>query len=415
MKLGIKNGSLEKALLQIDSDLTQFEKLLDASEREAPLEQDRKRRGNAKVWTNMRVAARHMYNALAAHWQCSPDHHHVASLKLENRKVETCTISRFSVVTSWHSGTQQPIWNELEIEPKATNASIQAPLISHKSTQAKAGSGGFRVSFMAVAPSVTITNAQPTATTITKALQIHDFCKWQPPQKPQHDCQGFLEHQSWHHHVFESKTTHQKPSTLSLLPLQDCVTGNAPSGSVAPMFSRGLLTREKYHLATILASSVLQLADTPWLPDSSYALQQIFLMDLQQRHLTTASPYLQHRFPDPVTNQPTSTCALIDNELVFAFGVILIELAYGQPLSTFKLATDRDPQGNDYPHTNFQIALRLVKDLRKMEGEKYAQAAWRCVKCNFEARERSLDNADFQEQFYQGVVLPLQELRDALG
>ena len=86
-----------------------------------------------------------------------------------------------------------------------------------------------------------------------------------------------------------------------------------------------------------------------------------------------------------------------------------------ESLEASKLPSDRDTRGIDYPHPDLQVALRLVIDLSSMEGEKYAEAAWRCVRCNFEARERSMDNAEFQEQFYTRVVVPLQELKDALG
>ena len=63
------------------------------------------------------------------------------------------------------------------------------------------------------------------------------------------------------------------------------------------------------------------------------------------------------------------------NELVFALGVVLIELAYGQPLASFKLPSDLDSEGRDFAHTDLQVALRLVKALPSMEGGKYADAA----------------------------------------
>lgn len=138
-------------------------------------------------------------------------------------------------------------------------------------------------------------------------------------------------------------------------------------------------------------------------------------MDLKHRALTTANPYIRRDFPSVTRLHTKPSTPLIENELVFALGVILIELAYQQPLVNFKQPGDVDDQGNDYPHTKLQIATRLVKDLKSMEGEKYADAAKKCVKCNFDVHDCSLDDADFQEQFYAGVVLPLQELRSQLG
>ena len=176
-----------------------------------------------------------------------------------------------------------------------------------------------------------------------------------------------------------------------------------------------MLIEIRYHIATVLASSVLQLANTPWLPGSALDLEEVFLLDLKQRALTTANPYIRRNFPSATILRRKPSTPLIENELVFALGVILIELAYQQPLANFKQPEDVDDQGNDYPHTELQIAMRLVKDLKSMEGEKYADAAKKCVKCNFDVHNYSLDDADFQEQFYTGVVLPLQELRSQLG
>lgn len=138
-------------------------------------------------------------------------------------------------------------------------------------------------------------------------------------------------------------------------------------------------------------------------------------MDLKQRALTTANPYIRRDFPSTMQAHKKISTPLIENELVFALGVVLIELAYQQPLASFKQPGDVDDNGNDYAHTDLQIATRLVKDLKSMEGEKYADAARKCVKCNFDVHDYSLDNLDFQEQFYTGIVLPLQELRSQLG
>lgn len=176
-----------------------------------------------------------------------------------------------------------------------------------------------------------------------------------------------------------------------------------------------MLTTARYHMATVLASSFLQLANTPWLPGSVFDLEEICLMDLKQRTLTTAIPYIRRGFPAAAAGRTKPSTPLIENDLVFALGVILIELAYQQPLANFKQPGDVDDQGNDYPHTDLLVATRLVKDLKSMEGEKYADAARNCVKCNFDVHDYSLDNAEFQEQFYTGVVLPLQELRAQLG
>lgn len=137
-------------------------------------------------------------------------------------------------------------------------------------------------------------------------------------------------------------------------------------------------------------------------------------MGLKQQTLTTANLYVRRDFPLAGQGHAKPSTPLIENELVFALGVILIELAYKQPLANSKKPGDVDGQGNDYPHTDFLIATRLLGDLKETEGEKYAAAARNCVKCYFDVYDYILDNVEFQEQFYTGVVLPLQELKASL-
>ena len=67
LKIGLKNGNLEAALQQVEADLSQLGQLLDANEREAPIRQERRRKGNAKIWRNIRDAAKSMYEAFATH------------------------------------------------------------------------------------------------------------------------------------------------------------------------------------------------------------------------------------------------------------------------------------------------------------------------------------------------------------
>ena len=291
------------------------------------------------------------------------------------------------------------LWQDVEIESKLTSSAVAA---AAPCAPSPAPTSAFKVSFMSnTASSVALTQVSATRlSSLSPSPNISNLCKWQHgPPAAQNDCFGFVEYQAWHHHMFKSKTKQAKPSNLSLLSLRDCVAGSGSSSAASAIFTRGLSTKERHNLATMLASSVLQLADTRWLSSETvWDLQEVYLIDMKQRALTAANAYVQRSFPQaPSNKQHKAMTPWIDNELVFALGVILIELAYGQSLETFKLPSDRDPQGNDYPHTDLQVALRLVRDLSSMEGKKYAEAAWRCVKCNFEARERSIDNAEFQD------------------
>lgn len=272
LKVGFKNGSLMKALEQIETDLTHLDRLLDANEREAPVRLERKRRGNAKVWQAVREAAKSIYGTLAAHWQCPPGHGHAASLRLETRKAtDLCEDFRFGLIISLdHEGPQPQklLWDELEIEPRRSTPKPQAdttprPPPSLPATQLdptpapKPTVGTFKVTFMTTAPTITIAHTQvhPPAQTHASPNQImgtriKDLCVWQQTHLVMKDeCIGFLEHQLWHHRLFRTKIDHAKPPDLRLLSLRQCITGtgvsNATNSTPSP-FARGLSTIEKY-------------------------------------------------------------------------------------------------------------------------------------------------------------------------
>jgi hypothetical protein len=174
----------------------------------------------------------------------------------------------------------------------------------------------------------------------------------------------------------------------------------------------------RYRLSSILASSVLQLADTPWL-SSNWGLQDIYLLTSSPQNpgLTPAQPYVRRSFVGAkklINTAKATTRPLVANETVFALGVILLELSFGRPLSSFKIATDVDAQGNDTPYTEHLIASRLLEMLILLEGDKYADAAKRCLMGSFNSAGSNLEDPAFQEQFYAGVVAPLQEVYDGL-
>ena len=71
-----------------------------------------------------------------------------------------------------------------------------------------------------------------------------------------------------------------------------------------------------------------------------------------------------------------------------------------------------DIYGNDLAHTNFLIACRLVRNLQRIEDARFAKAARRCVRGHFDSPTASLDDTEFQDQFYTEVAQPLVELNE---
>ena len=176
--------------------------------------------------------------------------------------------------------------------------------------------------------------------------------------------------------------------------------------------------RERLELGVRLASTLLQLHDTPWLPDqwSKDDIYYLTRVDTDKSDL----PYLSKHFVSPsCTNllmQPTQNMEPslgIKNQSIFALGVVLIELWFGKPFDQF-----RDPRDLGYNNavnslSDYATASRLIEDVYEEAGQWYGDAVRRCVYCEFDQRENSLNKGLMKEAVHRGVVAPLEKNLDA--
>jgi hypothetical protein len=184
---------------------------------------------------------------------------------------------------------------------------------------------------------------------------------------------------------------------------------NTASFTLYNEFCTQMLTRNRCSLALTLASAVLHLHGTSWLAET-WSMNDIHIMG--RTSLLSDQPYLSKNFI-PSTNVPSAGITgpklrIIKNSMIFGLGVALLEIAYGSPLSTFETADDLD-HGTRLDWTDYLIADRLTNGLSARELPNYANATRRCIHCNFDSSVYSLNNNDFRERFYQGVIVPLQE------
>lgn len=127
INIGLENGSLTKALKIIEDDLFRLERLLEGGAQPSGTGQPHKRRGNARAWQNIRENAKRVFNALASHWQCSCQHAHEASLRLEARKAQKQAGLgvRFNVLFSFDVNatvTSKPPWEWRNVEIESNEA-----------------------------------------------------------------------------------------------------------------------------------------------------------------------------------------------------------------------------------------------------------------------------------------------------
>ncbi|UPX18480.1 uncharacterized protein EKO05_0008779 [Ascochyta rabiei] len=175
--------------------------------------------------------------------------------------------------------------------------------------------------------------------------------------------------------------------------------------------------RERVRLAIILASSVLQLHETPWL-ENNWGLDNIYFVERPGFPLYDqpfVSPGLDTNVSSQTNTIPKQLGRIIQNQPLFALGVALIELWYGETLSDLHEDEDgpRDPadlQGSFL--TRLNTAYRLADELADDAGAKYSDAVRRCIRCDFSLRANSLEDVQLQKAVFQGVVTQLKATHD---
>jgi hypothetical protein len=177
--------------------------------------------------------------------------------------------------------------------------------------------------------------------------------------------------------------------------------------------------RDRLKLAVTLASSILQLHETPWLEDN-WGKDSIFFVNRPGKTFYD-QPFVSQHFNQTITaatpSMPNHMSCIIRNQTLYALGVALIELWYRKPIAELHEGMD-GPQntGNDMLDlmTQFRTADRLSETLYDEAGAKYSDAVRRCIRCDFDRRASSLEDAQFQKAVYQGVIAQLQANYDYL-
>jgi hypothetical protein len=169
-----------------------------------------------------------------------------------------------------------------------------------------------------------------------------------------------------------------------------------------------ILTRDRCSLALTLANAVLHFHDTPWLAER-WDISDVSMLSDIRGSSPGDLPYVSKRFACSSTTVRKAQFFAVKNATTFALGVALLEISYGNCLETFATPEDLDANGSSMLYTDYSIANRLVEGIHKRELPNYANATRRCIHCTFDSSVYNLNDDNFRERFYQGVVVPLQQ------
>ena len=339
-------------------------------------------------------------------------------------------------------------WQELEVEPVdgAPAPSPPAPIIPPVSAEKSKKKVGFAIpAHAAHAPSKVSTEASdtvpaalhatmislnngPSASMSSETTVITDICTALHKECINTSCEmkkciGLLMDDETsdpdrHRLYLLDGRAPTNPAPVSL----ESLLANTTSGGKRVWRPPGgtITRRDRLYLATTLASSVLQL-DGSWMK-KHWRSRDIMFLPKEGSKADYSSPYISWKVHEEPPTAPTASKAanallmahLIRSEVLFALGITLIELSFGQTLGEMQLPEDIDPTNEAL--TNFKTGHRLLDHVYDESGTRYGDVVRRCLGCPFDVRDASLDNDEFQGLVFENIVMPLtDDLKDFEG
>lgn len=368
--------------------------------------------------------ARSLFHTLRSGLQCQCDGHAV-KLRLESRdhkaelEEDLLKNTQFRVIFTLTSSVPAKIepWKEADIRWIADKPQ-SVPLPSCATTNCTTVKAARRVRFdhsqsqtSANGTTVTVLEQQAIIAMSSMPSHISDLClAIGKPQQPQKDaCAGYLLDSFKRKHGIYLLDPPMCPNNQPEWPaytLRQVLTKQAG-------FKRRLMQHDKFKVAVDLASSVLQLHKTPWLKDD-WGDSDVYFVHRPGAPAATIyqHPFIYRKFSSAVTSTgPASQPQIrrvIRNQTLFTLGVLLIELLYG--VSIEELQTSHDLACEGTPGAVWCTAERLVDEEIALEaGQLYSDAVRRCIRCDFNKQNMSLDDQEFLEAVYEGVVAPLEK------
>lgn len=235
-----------KLLADIDKNNTYLERLTPGVLDTEAASATKAKKIDISRWESVRRSAKSLYCAICAGWlcQCHSQVAHLARLRLEEWATTKSGRPRFGVSFSFsYRASGDVSWQETEVEPE-----------DEDETESTLASAGQRATFaQTAAPHSPITLPQKCITNLCTELAS---CNGSATGA----CLGFVLEKSRRHYIHLVKSSPQVPtSTISLYELL------RSGGRTSSPTSLRLQLVDRYKLACIFASSLLQLHTTSWL------------------------------------------------------------------------------------------------------------------------------------------------------
>lgn len=267
-----------------------------------------------------------------------------------------------------------------------------------------------------------ITNTVVTNVASLDLSQVDDFCR--RSETVARDCGGRAllgswqdPHAKWFCVPSTQQTTSQSLSEMIRWIAEEPVLRSLP---------RPLLVE----LAGDVAEGLMEFYSTPWLAHTNLGHNVRYFNPAVESPAMAShleGPYFVARVDSTETNpRPPSTNLLeardaefaeARNKLLFNFGILLLEIGFGQPWHQLKQSvmksSARTKEGSEL--SDYRVAEKLAQLLVRQMGLGYPKIIRKCLGCDFGLGETDLDNEDLQRRFVDDVVLGLQRLKEHMS
>ncbi|KAL8376929.1 hypothetical protein RB595_007857 [Gaeumannomyces hyphopodioides] len=415
-------------------------KLLDSSEKDAQLTRQLEVAQAASVLDNSLCTfwktATAFFRALAAACRCHCRAEHAARLLLQHRascKEKSQFEMLFTIQTTEDNQQQPHPWEAFRTRIEEGNHGgfiRESHILIEKKTPCQTGQ---RSQLAATTTKVTLrarggeTPAQKAKVQFTPAVLLDtpsrgpDTPQFRPIStlckslcSPKTSCQGYLDlpDEDRRYYVYSVAQHAKVPPSVTLRQILN--------KDVKPLPTR----RESYAIALIIASSFLQLADSPWLPNAgsghhSFANSSlIFLADPSNPNVFLLhQPHINRDFSviaaDGETNSTTNAARRGDiGPSLERLGITLLELCFRAPLEQqpCRALWPSGGSGQERDGYDFLAAKDWLREVNDEAGSEYAAAVSWCLLGNATAPADK-----WRSEMLNEVVRPLQRCLDCFG
>jgi hypothetical protein len=434
----ISRSSYEDILSKMRNCTSDLEALTNQT---VSLEPERQESSQVRLLTLLRDLSIGLYNALKHSLSCATCSVHTLNLELCTRpsdimygESETSILKRlcmnlaFAYPSNPSNESSGKRWEELRFEPLPTApepALIPQPDKRQERAVTPEKPKTKSVKFSSFMSSASSTSSSSTTLnsviTITKALSdthldttkhhiplsapILDLCsKVRASQKSrQTDSYGFITDGSFQavdpkrrYQVYPLEVEDREDSHLwSSISLSEVLRRSKS----APPLGYG----DKLRLAVVIATSVLQLYQTPWLPHALTA-DDIFFIQKRYNHVYE-SAFIMRRLPEQ--NSGYTSLSKPRDPTLLSLGFLLIELLLGQTIITHKNPTELSNSIIDLEET--YIAAQNFLPRVRNESLNYFSAVHRCLDGDLHRWKGDKNDPDFRHSMYSGIVALLKK------